>query len=35
VSGNFTAGLKAAQSMMATFIKLALRLQRARDSSEK
>ena len=35
VSGNFTAGLKAAQSMMATFIRLALRLRRARDSSEK
>ena len=31
VSGNFTTGLKAAQSMMATFIRLALRLRRARD----
>jgi hypothetical protein len=30
VSGNFTAGLKATQVMMATFIRLALRLRRDR-----
>jgi hypothetical protein len=35
VSGNFTAGLKAAQAMMATFIQLALRLRRAKDGFEK
>jgi hypothetical protein len=35
VSGNFTAGLKAAQAMMATFIQLALRLRRANDGFEK
>jgi glycosyltransferase involved in cell wall biosynthesis len=34
VSGNFTTGLKAAQSMMVTFIRLALRLRR-RSSFEK
>ena len=31
VSGNFTAGLKAGQSMMVTFIRLALRLRRKRQ----
>jgi glycosyltransferase involved in cell wall biosynthesis len=35
VSGNFSAGLKAAQAMMATFIRLALRLRRARDGFER
>jgi glycosyltransferase involved in cell wall biosynthesis len=31
VSGNFTAGLKAAHSMMVTFIRIALRLRRKRQ----
>jgi glycosyltransferase involved in cell wall biosynthesis len=31
VSGNFTAGLKASQSLMVTFIRLALRLRRKRQ----
>ena len=31
VSGNFTAGLKAAHALMATFIRLALQLRRASD----
>jgi hypothetical protein len=31
VSGNFTAGLKAGQSMVVTFIRLALQLRRKRQ----